>query len=66
MSDIKLINEAEFDKNLKAISDAYEKVKDELYACGAPHDLEVFEALSLLRDFAATDLRAQHEVTDNN
>jgi hypothetical protein len=65
MSDQIFINETEFDSNLKRISDAYELVKDALY-CGPTHDMRVYEALSTLRDFAATGLKSQHQIKDNN
>jgi hypothetical protein len=56
------IKEEEFDRKLGELSDAYEKIKDHLVLDQYTSDI-VWDSLRLLRDTAATGLRAQYEIT---
>jgi hypothetical protein len=68
-----IANEKQFDENLKRIGDLYEEGKDCLnnLPIGALHGDEMksysrlFEVIREMRDLAAINLKANHEIKDN-
>lgn len=64
-------NEKTFDENLQKIGDLYEAGKDRLSSLLLTHEEdwdsreELFNILREMRDIAAVNLKANHEIKDN-